>query len=76
MSSPNPVMKKPRDLDASIATLRSWQGGKANMAAVAAALDGLEPDELEVVSLATRMPLSRLATLRKASAAQMSLLTK
>lgn len=70
----NGVVKKVRDLDAAADVVRQYVGGKVKLAAVWSHLEGLQVDDLEVVSIATRMPLSRLQTLQRASGQQMSLL--
>lgn len=72
----NGVTKKVRDLDATADAVRGFMAGKVKLAGVASHLDGLEADELEIVSLATRVPLTRLQGLKRLAGAQMSLLTK
>lgn len=72
----NGVTKKVRDLDAAADAVRGFVAGKVKLAGVASHLDGLAVDELEIVSLATRVPLTKLQGLQRASGAQMQLLTK
>lgn len=72
----NTVVKKVRDLDAAAEAVRGFMGGKVKVAALGSHLDGLAEDELEIVSLATRVPLTRLKGLQKMSGQQMQLLTK
>ena len=72
---PQAVTNPVRDLDKSIATMRAFIAGKATIAAVGAALDGLDVDQLEVVGFAIRTPVSKLQALRSQAGAQAQLFT-
>lgn len=72
----NGVVKKVRDLDAAADCVRQFIAGKVKIASVGSHLDGLAEDELEMVSLATRVPLTRLKSLQRMSGQQMQLLAK
>lgn len=72
----NGVTKKVRDLDAAADAVRGLYTGKTKIASLASHLDGLAEDELEMVSLMSRVPLTKLKTLQRQAGIQMSLLTK
>jgi len=61
------------DLDRACAAIRQFQAGKASLSVVGQALADASSDQLEVISIAVRLPVSRLQTLRRLAGAQTSL---